>query len=295
MKVLITGGTGFVGHQVIESVIEAGHQVRALVRPGSEKKLPSGLEVEIAPGDVGRPDSLGPAVEGVEAVIHLVGIIREFPKRGITFEELHHRATVNIVAAAQAAGVKRYLHMSALGARPDSRSPYHQTKAAAEAEVRASGLDYTIFRPSLIFGPRDVSINLFVDQVRRLPLVPVIGRGDYRLQPVSLTTVGQGYAAALTTPAAIGRGLDVTGPDVYTYNELLRAIGRVVGRKPRLMHLPVGPMRLLAGLLGGWPKFPLTKPQIDMLLEGNAAPGDEFYGLFNLEPIPFEAGLAKYL
>ncbi len=295
MKVLITGGTGFVGTEVIEAVVQAGHDVRALVRPGSEKKLPPGIELEIASGDVTDPAGLAEAAAGVAAAIHLVGVIREFPRRGITFEKLHLEATINVIAALKEAGVKRYLHLSALGARPDSASPYHRTKAAAEAEVRASGLKWTIFRPSLIFGPRDLSINIFARQVRTWPLVPVIGSGEYRLQPVSVTTVAQGLAKALTIPETIGQSLDVTGPKAYTYNELLRAIGRVIGKRPKLIHLPVWPIRLAAVAFGGWAAFPLTAPQLDMLLEGNAAEADEFYRLLDLTPIPLEAGLADYL
>jgi len=295
MKVLVTGGTGFVGHGVIEALARAGHQVRALARPGSEGRLPQDLDLETAPGDVTEPQGLDRAAAGVEAVVHLVGIIREFKDRGITFERLHHQATRNVLAATRAAGVGRYLHMSALGARPDSVSAYHRTKAAAEAEVRASGLDWTIFRPSIIFGPRDLSLNTFAAQLRKSGLFPVIGSGQYRLQPVALETVAAGFAAALDRPAAVGQSFDVTGPEAFTFDELIRLLGRVLGVKVRLIHLPVGPVRLAARLLGWWARFPLTEPQLDMLLEGSAADGSAFYKTLELTPIGLEDGLKAYL
>lgn len=295
MKVLVTGGTGFVGREVIDSVARAGYTVRALVRPGSESKLPDVPDLETSPGDVSDPDSLAAAASGVGAAIHLVGIIRQFPDRGITFEKLHFQATLNVLNALKNAGVKRYLHMSALGARPDSSSEYHTSKARAEERVKTSGLEWTIFRPSLIFGPGDLSINTFADQVRKLPLTPVIGDGKYCLAPVSVKTVAQGFAAALDRPETSGNSLDVTGPQAYTYDELLAVIGRVLGKRPRLIHLPLGPVRLMAGLLGRFARFPLTTTQLDMLLEGSAADGTPFYQATGVKAVDFEAGLAEYL
>ena len=185
MRVLITGGTGFVGREVAGELLRAGHDAALLVRPGSEGKDPPPQgpyrRAELLPGDVLDPGSLLEAIRGCDAVIHLVGIIREFPEKGITFEQLHTRASFNVISAIKTVGPKRYLHMSALGAAEDSPSAYHQTKAVAERAVTLSGLDWTIFRPSLIYGPGDLSLNVFADQIRRLPFVPVIGDGRYLL------------------------------------------------------------------------------------------------------------------
>lgn len=295
MRVLVTGGTGFVGRAVIRALVKADHEVVALVRAGSEEKLPRGVKVETAPGDVSDRVSLADAAKGCRAMVHLVGIIREFPGKGITFQKLHYEATVNALAAAKAAGVRRYVHMSALGARPDSTSPYHRTKAAAEAEVKASGLDWTIFRPSLIFGPRDQSINLFVDQLRKAPVYPIIGDGEYRIAPVSLTTVARAFALALDDRATIGRSFEPVGPETYSFNQLVDLLADIVGRKPTIIHIPVPVMRFIAGLLGRFAWFPLTRPQIDMLLEGSSGSGREFYDAFPVEPIDLAAGLKTYL
>ena len=295
MRVLVTGGTGFVGQAVIRALVQADHEVVALVRPGSESKLPHGVTVETAPGDVSDRVSLAHAAKDCQAMIHLVGIIREFPKRGITFQKMHYQATVNALSAARAAGVKRYVHMSALGARPDSASPYHRTKAAAEVEVKASGLDWTIFRPSLIFGPKDLSINMFVNQLRKSSVYPIIGDGDYKTAPVSLTTVAQAFALALDNQASVGRGFDLTGPEAYTFNHLIAVLASVIGRKPIIVHVPVPLMRLAVELLGRFAWFPLTRPQLDMLLEGSTGSGREFYDAFPVAPIDLAAGLKTYL
>jgi uncharacterized protein YbjT (DUF2867 family) len=299
MRVLITGGTGFVGRGITQELLNSGHEVELLVRPGSEGKVPDSQgpyrKVRVRPGDVLDPPSLLAAIRGCDAVIHLVGIIREFPKNGITFERLHTQASFNVISAIKTVGPRRYLHMSALGAAGDSPSPYHRTKAEAEAGVRVAGLDWTIFRPSLIYGPGDLSLNMFAAQIRKLPLVPVIGNGRYLLQPISLQTVAQAFCAALEKGVSVGQAYSLTGPQAYTYNDLLRVLGRVMDRRVRLVHLPVWPVRLATRLLGRFPSFPLTTTQLAMLLQGNAGDGTQAHQDLGLDPVPLEEGLAAYL
>lgn len=292
MKVFLAGGTGFVGEHVRRELLARGHVVRLLVHRRKE-----GVEtgVEQAEGDVTRLDSFAAAVEGCEATINLVGIIREFPGRGVTFEKLHVEATKNVLDAARKAGVRRHFQMSALGTRPGATSAYHRTKYRAEELVRASGLDWTIFRPSLIFGPKDAFVNMLAGYVRSFPAVPVIGDGTYRLQPVSVDDVARCYALALEMPDTVGKTFELCGPDRFTYNEILDTIGRVLG-KGHLLKVPnpVGLMKLIVPLMQGFSFFPLTMDQITMLLEENicASPWPE---LFGFEPAPFEEGIRKYL
>ena len=166
-SIAVTGATGFVGREVLKQARTAGFPVRAIVR---ERRAAEG--VEQFHGNVIYRPSLEGAFDGVKCVIHLVGIINEY--RENTFERVHTEATRNVLDAAKKAGVKRYIHMSALGARANARSRYHQTKWAAEELVRQSGLAWTIFRPSLIYGPGDISINVLSKIVRRAPFVPVL-------------------------------------------------------------------------------------------------------------------------
>jgi uncharacterized protein YbjT (DUF2867 family) len=295
MVVLVTGATGFVGNEVVRELLARGHRVRALVRPGSEAKLRERERVEICPGDCLHRETLAPAAQGAEAVIHLVGIIREFPGRGVTFERVHVQATHNVVDAAREGGARRYLHMSALGARPAPADPYHLTNWQADEYVKASGLTYTIFRPSIIYGPGDQSLNLFARQIRCLPFFPVIGDGTYKLQPVPVETVARAFALALELPHAENKIYEVGGPEPLTFNEIIDTLARVLGRRVKKIHQPVWCMSLAAHLCGRFRWFPLTPGQLRMLLEGSTCDPGPFYQDFGLEPIPLAEGLSRYL
>ena len=177
MKVFVTGGTGFVGREVVSKLLTAGHNIRCLVRTGSDSKLPQDEALEPFTGDATETDTLIGALEGCDPVIHLIGIIREFPGRGVTFERQHVVATRNIINLTVESGVRRYLHMSANGADEKGETGYQTSKWEAELIVRESGLDWTIFRPSIIFGCESEFVKMMVSMVKSLPVVPVIGSG----------------------------------------------------------------------------------------------------------------------
>jgi len=296
MKVFVTGGTGFVGGEILRQLGAAGHEVRCLVRPGSEKKLATREGIETRPGDAADPATLAGALEGCDAVIHLVGIIREFPGRGITFEKLHAEATRNVVAAAQSQGVRRYLQMSANGSREGAATGYHRTKWLAEKAVRASSLDWTIFRPSLVFGAGGEFVNTLAELVRRLPVVPVFGDGRYRIAPVAVEDVARSFALALDKPETIGQTYLCCGPQDYSYDEVLDAIGAAVG-KSRVckVHQPLLLMKPLVALLEGVPRFPITSDQLTMLLEGNVCDPGPWAETFGLSPVSFAEGVKEIL
>ena len=182
MLIFISGATGFVGGNLRRELLARGHRLRLLVHRRQESPEAG---VEMVSGDVTSKESYMDAVQGCDAVINLVGIIREFPGRGTTFQRLHVEATRALVEASREAGVTRYVQMSALGTRLNATSRYHQTKYRAEEVVRTSGLSWTIFRPSLIFGQGDAFINMLAGYIRTYPAVPVIGDGTYRLQPIA--------------------------------------------------------------------------------------------------------------
>ena len=247
MKVVVTGGTGFVGRELVTQLALAGYQIDLLTRhPRHEAavKLARRTGAHIVSGDVFDRSSLD-AFQGAGAIIHLVGIISE--SRRNTFENAHVRATENVVAAARAAGVSRFLHMSALGTRPDAVSRYHQTKWQAEQIVRNSGLDWTIFRPSIIYGPGDQFVNRFTRIARWSPVVPVLGRGTF--QPIPVREVAWCFVRALDQPASIGKTFDLVGPEVLTMAEILKAILATAGRRRLLVRVPLLAARLLARLL----------------------------------------------
>lgn len=307
VKVFVTGGTGYVGRSLVDKLVHAGHQVTLLVRQGSEKKISVG-PIQISCGDALDLASLKAGLQGQEAVIHLVGIIREFPRRGITFQRLHVEATRSIVEATKAQGIRRYLHMSALGTRTNPVSRYHQTKYQAEEIVRASGLDYTIFRPSVIFGKEDAFVNLFAGMIRKSPLVPLIVRrksvahsGDTlslskgKLQPISVEDVAEGFVRALATPETIGQTYELGGPRPYSLGELLDIIARVMNRKILKIPVPIWYMRFLARCFEYFPWFPVSRDQLIMLQEDNVCDPTRFAETFGISLTPFEEGIRAYL
>jgi NADH dehydrogenase len=292
MKVFLTGGTGFVGKEVLRQLVAAGHEVRVLVRPGSEQKLGNIDSVEIRNGDATEPATLVEALAGCAAVIHLVGIIREFPEKGVTFERLHVEGTGNLLAAARTQGVKRYLHMSANGTGPGGTTGYHRSKWRAEGAVRDSGLDWTIFRPSLIFGAGGEFVTMLADLIRKLPVVPVIGDGRYRMQPVAVEQVAESFVRALAMPETVGQTYHLGGGESYSYDEILDLTGEAIGRDHvTKLHQPLFMVKPMIKLLEHADHFPITADQLEMLLAGNVCDTTAWRTAFSLDPVSYADGI----
>jgi NADH dehydrogenase len=302
LNILLTGATGFVGQEVLRQLRAAGHSIRILARnPASRRVREARADhgAEVHPGEITDAGSLAGACNGMAAVIHLVGIISETGRS--TFEHIHTQGTGNIIAAAQSAGVRRFLHISALGARAAAVSRYHQTKWVAEQNVRASGLDYTIFRPSLIYGPRDHFVNLFAAIARFSPIVPLLGRRAARFQPVAVEAVARAFVQALVTPETIGKTYDLCGPDKLTLSEIVEFILEVTGRRRFKVRVPAGLAWAQAALLEQvYPRLlgrapPLNRDQLIMLGEDNLGDPAPANALLSLPQAPFRQGIAQYL
>jgi NADH dehydrogenase len=300
MKVLVTGGTGFVGQEVVRA-LHLQHDVRVLVRnpeAPAAKRLEAEYYARLHRGDVLEGLTLGQAMHETDAVIHLVGIISEAGQQ--TFENLHVRATENIIKAARLAGTGRIVHMSALGTRSNANSRYHQTKWRAEQLVSESGMNWTIMRPSIIYGPHDHFVNLFARMAKFSPVLPVFGAGETKLQPVAVEDVAQCFAGALRQPRSYGQTLDVCGPERFTMPELLRIICRTINRKRPIAHIPMGIAWLMALYLEYFYKIvskpsPLTRDQLLMLEEDNVGDSSLAMDMFNVRPTEFAQGIAAYL
>lgn len=294
MKIFLTGGSGFVGSEVMRQLVAAGHSVRALVREGSEGKLVVAKDVEVHFGDVTDAASLIGALDGCAAAIHLVGIIREFPGRGVTFKKIHVKGTENMLEAAKEQGIKRYLHMSSNGSRESSNTLYHRTKWQAEEMVRDTSLDWTIFRPSLIFGPGSEFVSMLAELIRRIPVVPVFGDGKYRMQPVAVEQVAASFVKALKIPETIGSTYLLGGGASYSYNEILDLTARALGKqKVCKVHQPLFMIKPMIKMLQSIEQFPITSDQLKMLVEGNVCDPAKWAKTFELKPLSYADGIEK--
>jgi uncharacterized protein YbjT (DUF2867 family) len=302
MKVFVTGATGFVGQEIVRQLHGAGHSIRILARNPNSRGAKAAMSLygaEVHPGDVLDAASLNGALDGVAAVVHLVGIISEAGQS--TFERVHTGGTQTIVTAAQQAGVRRFVHMSALGTRPNAVSRYHQTKWAAEEFVRRSGLEFTIFRPSLVYGPQDGFVNLFARIIRLSPVVPLLGSPNARFQPIAVDVVATAFVSALGEPKSVGLTFDLCGPEALRLSEIVDQIESVLHRKRRKLRLPSWLARYQAAFLGWvYPILlrrapPLNRDQLTMLQEDNVGDSQPANELFGLRAVSFREGIAKYL
>ncbi len=294
--ILVTGSTGFVGSRLVNRLAAEGRAVRALVRSRekAEKKLGGG-NIELAVGDVSDPESLVLAAQGCDAVVHLVGIIQPAP--GQSFRSIHVEGTRNVLDAAKKAGtVKHFIYQSALGTRENARSEYHKTKYAAEEMTRASGLNWTITRPSIIYGPGDeftLRMKSLIGQP--VPFIPLLGNGNGLFQPVYIDDLTEALARITGEPKYHGKVAELCGPRRLTLNEVVREIAGAMGKKKPLMHIPIpfaGPAVLAMEAI--LPKPPVTFDQLLMLREDNVCDSN-FMDELGILPIDFREGLRKFV
>lgn len=295
MNVAIAGGTGFIGKVIIKMLTEHNHHVVVLTRPGSALKVArfSGTETRYIYYDT--PSQVEKSLENCQAIINLAGIIRE--TKNTPFEYVHNLIPSRLATAAQKVGIKRFIQMSALGVDSGLDTDYLLTKKQGEDAVKkTAGLQWTIFRPSIVFGPNDMFVNMLARMIKLLPLVPVIGDGTYRLQPVSVTNVAEGFIKSLKMPQAIGKTYDIAGPDKFSYNELLDVIGKTLGKKRvRKLHQPLSLVKIMEKIFGRFQSFPITTDKIKMLLSGNVTDDDSFFKEFDISPINFYEGIRDYI
>jgi len=267
VKVLVTGGTGFVGTKVVHALRARDHAVRALVRRPERAKTQEAWGCELATGDVTDPASLRAAAEGCDAVVHLVSIISGKPDE---FDRVMTKGTQDLLAAAQQAGVGRLVLMSALGVNEQNRDlvPYFRAKWEMEQAVAASGLDFVVFRPSFVFGKDGGVLPMFVRQVKLSPLTPIVGDGAARLQPIWVDDVAEFFAQSVDSPGAVGRTFEIGGPDAVTWNEFYDRVKKVLDVRRGTVHLPVGLVRAAATVAEKLPGAPITRDQLTMLTKG---------------------------
>lgn len=304
MRVAIIGGTGFIGGYLVDALLADGHAPSLLVRPASADKVRHANACRIIHGDVADEKAIAETFEDCAAVIYNVGILREDPDAGITFEELQYRAVERAIAVAKSAGVKRFLLMSANGVREDG-TEYQRTKFLAEQAVKQSGLDFTIFRPSLVFGnPRglmEIGTQLLNDVVR-LP-IPAAGftaglrpkRDAVLMSPVHVRDVADAFVTALGDEGSIGMTYVLGGPETLSWGEIVKRVARATGRNKWVVPAPLSLVKIPVSLLQWIPGFPVTTDQLDMLADGNAAPVNDLESLLRRPARAFSIDALQYL
>lgn len=295
MKIFVTGGNGFLGKGMTSALLDAGFEVRGQVRGNRKPIFGEDRGVERFTTNEMLAGRFAQGMQDCLAVFNLVGIIREFPGQGVTFRKAHPEFTRLLTDACKMAGVKRYIHMSVLAVDSGLNIPYNTSKLESEAIVRESGLDWTILRPSLIFGPGDRFAVEFADWMRRGVPIPLIGKGDYQLMPVSRNDLCRGMVEIIENDASFGQTYNIGGPLRQTYLEILRVIEKAAGRKARLVKVPAPLIIAGARILGRFPWFPATADMIRQLISGSLTEETEFWKVTGITPKSLSEELSRYV
>lgn len=257
-EVCVLGGSGFVGGHVCHQLVSRGYRVSVPTRHReSAKNLITLPTADVYTADVHDPAQLERAVRRADAVVNLVGVLQDGRGKA-SFRAAHVELAAKVVEACRRAGVKRLVHMSALGADPEGPSAYQRSKGEAERIVRDSGLAWTIFRPSVVFGPADSFLNLFARLLRLFPVLP-LGSPGARFQPVYVLDVARAFGESLRRPDAFGATYELAGPRVYTLRELVEYVGRTTGHERRIIGLGGGLSYLQAAVMEQLPGTLLSR------------------------------------
>ena len=316
MKVALIGGTGFVGSYLIDELISNEHTPRLLVRKNSEYKVMQSDKCEIITGDIDNDNALKETLEGCDAVIYLIALIREFPKKGLTNEKLQFRGSEKVAKIAEELKVNRFLLMSALGANPNPNgSKYMQAKHLSEQAIKNTKLNWTIMRPSSLFGdPRGGDRPEFCMMLDKLMLnlVPYpkflpfpapsfftgaspLNSGQYALSMVHVKDVASIFVKALSDEKTIGQTIEIGGKKEVTWNEIIKSIASVTGQKVFMLPAPFFVIFSVAGLLDRFEWFPAGQDQLKDLVKGSVCNSDELFKKYEIEPIPFNTENLSYL
>jgi uncharacterized protein YbjT (DUF2867 family) len=292
--ILVTGGTGFVGGHVVHELRGRDLPVRCLVRDLRRGAKLAAWDCELVEGDVTDPGSLRAAVAGVDTIIHLVGIRQG---RREEFQRIMVGGTRDLLAAAKDAGVRRFVHMSALGTSEESKDlvPYYAAKWENEGQVKGSDLPYVIFRPSFVFAPDGGILPTFVKLAKLTPVTPIIGSGRQRIQPIWADDLAKYFADAVGRDDVSNRLFELGGPDVVSWNQFWQRLKRIRGIRRPSLHIPVALMKVNALLTERLPgDIPLTRDLLKMLEYGdNVVSDDEAVRIFALPLVPLDDQLRR--
>ena len=306
MKIAVFGGTGFVGSYIIDNLIESQYTPRILVREQSKKKIISADKCDVVIGDIFDEEAIREVISGADAVIYTIGLIREFPSLGVTFEKLHFEGAVKCMDLTSEAGVKRFILMSANGVCPDGTG-YQKTKWMSEQYLKNTDLDWTIFRPSTIFGnPRGEGRPEFFTQLKSdlidLPLpAPLFHQGllpfnagSFLMSPIHIKDVAQFFVKSIKEEKYYGQIFEL-GNENHTWKEMLKMLTTALNKNKLMIPAPIGPVMAVASVLDRFSWFPATKDQLTMLAEGNTCDSSKLFADFEIEPTPLNPDNLSYL
>jgi uncharacterized protein YbjT (DUF2867 family) len=296
--ITIVGGTGFLGRYVVWQLARAGYTLRVISRtPDSALPLKTSGDVGqivLMGGNLAEPESFAGKLDNSYAVINLVGIL--FESGSQKFTKLHAQGAEALAKMSKAAGVQRFIHVSALGVDKASGSSYARTKALGERAVLAAFPEAIILRPSVIFGPEDNFFNQFATMASLFPALPLIGGGRTRFQPVYAGDVAKAVEVCLTRPDVKGHIYELGGPKVYSFKEILEFILFTIGKQRRFMPIPSGIASIMGGVSEFLPRPPLTRDQVKLLKYDNiVSPNARTFAQLGITPTAVESIVPDYL
>jgi len=297
-RIVVAGGSGFIGRALVRRLVQEDADVAVMTaRPERSAAQVRALGAEVVIGDIQRPETLGGALEGAEIVVQTLTFPSfpvEKPSKGWTFEAFEHRGTERLVSAAVAAGAKRFVYVSGVGVAPDAEKVWHRAKWNGEQAVLGAALDPVVVRPSWVYGPQDRALNRFVAFARSSPVVPVIGDGSQRVNPVFVDDV----AAALQEAAQPGGPtgvFEIGGPQVLTMNEILATMLEMMGSRKRLVHFPQWMPKTAGFFAQVLPKPPISPDAIDFATGDAIGDTSALFEAFDVRPRGLREGLRTYL
>lgn len=288
--ILVTGASGYVGNNMVRRLVQLGKPVRAMVgNPEKALKRLSDIEskIEIVKGDVTRPETLTEWMQGVDVVIHLVAIAIE--KGGRTYEQINITGTDNVLAATKAAGIKRFLNMCQAGATPTHFSRFLKSKGIAQQHVAESGLNWTAFRPSVIWGPQDEFANVQARLIQMTPIIfPIVGDGKAKFQPVYVGDVVEAFVRSIDDPSTYGHEYELGGPEVLEYEEIVKRVLKALGTRRMLVKVPVPILRpAVIGMQTVLPAPPVSTTLLELLAVPNVVQDNALISKFGMQPRAF--------
>jgi uncharacterized protein YbjT (DUF2867 family) len=298
MKIVVAGGTGFLGRHIARALMDAGHEVSVLGRsPSKVAAIPMLEGAGAIKGDVTEPSSLTGALEGFEAVVNAAQFPNhpvEVPRRGLTYDRYDRKGTENLLVEAKRAGVQRFAYISGAGADVTSDKTWYRAKGFAEAAIRESGLEWTVFRPSWAYGPEDKALNKFVQMARFLPVIPRLGIAPQKVQPVHVDDIAAAVAKGFEVWRS-GRTYEVGGPDVMTMHEIIETLLETMGVKRLILPIPLPLAKLGTAPLVVLPSPPMTPAGIDFAVQDGIVDTHLLHEELGVHPVGLAEGLARYI